>query len=362
MTSPTITTVIPTYRRPRLLRRALDSVVTQTYPHYKVLVCDNASGDETADVVAEFSRRDPRVVYHCQPENLGAIANMRFGMSAVETEYFSLLCDDDLLLPGFYEGAIAGFSRHPEAKFFCGQAVYYHEATGTHGVRPRRHWQPGLHEPGRWVPRMMDLFFTVTACVFSSDVRDRIGPMEPMHMADVVLLLRAAASFPFVVALTPCAILVYTGRNTTTLLSGEELDRCYEIMKRSCEDLDNLDEGEREEVESLLEKHFRVVANGMLRTALEAGDGRRYDEIAAFAIRRGGLDWRRRLRIAMARGREGTSVRFRLVRGFTALGTRYKRMRRGRWKGSSLEEVVALYSGDQAAGEDHSSRPHPRLA
>ena len=40
---PLITTVIPTYRRPHMLQRAIRSVLDQTYPHFKICVYDNAS-------------------------------------------------------------------------------------------------------------------------------------------------------------------------------------------------------------------------------------------------------------------------------------------------------------------------------
>ena len=60
---PMITTIIPTYRRPKLLRRAILSVLNQTYTNIQVCVFDNASGDETALVVAELARMDNRVKY-----------------------------------------------------------------------------------------------------------------------------------------------------------------------------------------------------------------------------------------------------------------------------------------------------------
>ena len=79
---PLITTIIPTYRRPNLLRRAIKSVLNQTYPHCQVCVCDNTSGDETANVVAKIAKKDPhpRVKYHCHPENIGAIKNFKYGL------------------------------------------------------------------------------------------------------------------------------------------------------------------------------------------------------------------------------------------------------------------------------------------
>lgn len=57
--------IIPTYRRPQLLRRAIKSVLNQTYLYIRVCVYDNASNDETADIVANLEKEDPRVSYYC---------------------------------------------------------------------------------------------------------------------------------------------------------------------------------------------------------------------------------------------------------------------------------------------------------
>ena len=72
---PLITTIIPTYRRPRLLQRALRSVLAQSYPNFCVCVYDNASGDETERVVREFMKYDSRVQYIQRSENIGAARN-----------------------------------------------------------------------------------------------------------------------------------------------------------------------------------------------------------------------------------------------------------------------------------------------
>src|SRR5512136_722492 len=96
---PVITTVIPTFRRPYLLRRAIQSVLNQTYPHFQVWVYDDASGDETASVVSAIAQRDRRVHYYCHPRNIGMIANFSYSIKSTPPPYFSMLCDDDLLLP-----------------------------------------------------------------------------------------------------------------------------------------------------------------------------------------------------------------------------------------------------------------------
>jgi len=344
MPSPTITAVIPTYRRPKLLQRAVESVLAQTYPHVKVFVSDNASGDETADVVRELSRRDPRVVYHSQPENIGATANFQYGMNAVDTEYFSLLSDDDFLLPDFYRTAVEALGRHPEARFFCGQVVRYEELLGTHSLFPTRHWSEGLQPAGRRARLMIEQHFVWTACVFHSGILPQVGPLDSIHMGDILFLGKAAACFPFVVSLLPVAVFLETGVNASANMSIADLRRCHEVMERRSGELPNITEEERQEIHGILEWKIGVAANAMLRNALEAGDWRRFEETAAFFQERGGLDFRRKLRVALARRRGPGSLLFRLVGQLTRLSTGYKRMRKSRWRKLGLEDVVAFYS------------------
>jgi glycosyltransferase involved in cell wall biosynthesis len=104
---PRITTIVPTYRRPVLLKRAVLSVLNQTRQDFIVRILDNASGDETERVARDLMRADPRVEYHRHPENIGSLANMIHGMAGVETPYFNVLCDDDLLMPTFLEKGMA---------------------------------------------------------------------------------------------------------------------------------------------------------------------------------------------------------------------------------------------------------------
>src|SRR5438270_13954439 len=100
-----ITTIIPTHRRPAMLRRAIASALGQTLRPVHVCVYDNAGDLENAAVVAGFN--DPRVEYFRHPQDLGAYANFQFGLSRVRTRFFSFLADDDLLLPDFYATAVA---------------------------------------------------------------------------------------------------------------------------------------------------------------------------------------------------------------------------------------------------------------
>lgn len=143
--NPRITTIVPTYRRPLLLKRAVLSVLNQSYPHFIVQILDNASGDATQDVARELMRQDARVRYHRHEENVGSLNNIIFGIQRIDTEYFSILSDDDLLMPGFFEN---GLDAHEQAS---GQLAFVAErvvVVDEHG----RFAAPYPHQVGRLSP------------------------------------------------------------------------------------------------------------------------------------------------------------------------------------------------------------------
>jgi glycosyltransferase involved in cell wall biosynthesis len=124
MNLPLVTCVIPTYRRPKLLKRAIKSVLNQTYSNLQICIYDNASGDETREIVASFAKNDKRVKYFCHDTNIGSLQNFAFGFNRVDSPYFSFLSDDDFIFPEFYETAICKLQEHPQAAFFGGKCVF----------------------------------------------------------------------------------------------------------------------------------------------------------------------------------------------------------------------------------------------
>jgi cellulose synthase/poly-beta-1,6-N-acetylglucosamine synthase-like glycosyltransferase len=202
-----ITTIIPTYRRPQLLVRAVRSVLRQTNPDFQVVVYDNASGDETAAVVARLASEDPRVHYRVQDHNLGGPANLLFGLSRVETDYASVLCDDDLLLPHFYEQALAGFAAYPDAGFVASPVMMVDQA-GRVLRLIGQDWPPGRYDVPRAMLRMAERdHFIVTGTLFRRDaIEIRPTDVETWTSTDLNLMLRVSGRHPIVVAPRPAAV------------------------------------------------------------------------------------------------------------------------------------------------------------
>lgn len=212
MTSaPAITCVVPTFNRPDLLRRALNSVLSQSYRNVRVCVYDNASGESTEQLVRAISSVDDRVVYHRHRENLGAQANLAFGVDRVDTPLFSVLCDDDALLPGFYASAVESLGD-PAPLFYCGRTVIDNRLLDSFGY-PSLTWKRGVYQPSEdTVIHMIRDHFIVTGVVFKSRIRELVGSFAE-HASDKSYMITAAAMAPFVVDQTSRAIFTIHARS-----------------------------------------------------------------------------------------------------------------------------------------------------
>lgn len=116
---PLVNILIPTYNRANYLRETIQSVLAQTYQNMEVLVFDDASPDNTSEVVAEFGH-DPRVVYVRHAQNLGMAENWKAAIAAATGEFFCLLNDDDTLEPEFVESLLVPLLNDEKLIFsFC---------------------------------------------------------------------------------------------------------------------------------------------------------------------------------------------------------------------------------------------------
>lgn len=216
--SPLVTAVIPTYRRPQLLRRAIYSALNQGYPHIQVCVYDNASGDETRSMVAQIAERDNRLRYFCHPRNVGSYNNFNHGLREVDTPYFVLLSDDDVFAPNFFERAVQGLERHPQAAFLSMPTMAVdldiNVVSGPTPILVEK-----TYGPGEGLLGMVD--GTVPAkwsgILFRKQVRDVIGVIdtEAGPYADAGYVFHAAARFPFVVAPGMAAVYMVHGNTTS---------------------------------------------------------------------------------------------------------------------------------------------------
>lgn len=107
-----ITVGVTSYNRPDLLRRAIQSAVSQTYRNLEILISDNGSSNpEVRTVIEEFARSDARIRCIFHQVNQGAFFNFRSVLNEASSEYFVWLADDDYWCPEYLESLLAEAMR-----------------------------------------------------------------------------------------------------------------------------------------------------------------------------------------------------------------------------------------------------------
>jgi GT2 family glycosyltransferase len=92
MEAPAFSVIVPTFNRASLLREALDSMFAQTFDDYELIVADDGSNDNTAQVVADYGGR----VRFLQQANRGPGSARNLGAAAAKGKYLAFLDSDDL--------------------------------------------------------------------------------------------------------------------------------------------------------------------------------------------------------------------------------------------------------------------------
>lgn len=112
MMEPQVEIIIPTYNRANLITRAIESVLTQDYGNLSIIVVDDGSSDDTADVLKVYES-NPRIRVLKHECNRGVTAAKNTGLNNLSsgTKYFGILDSDDLLAPGAIRALVKEFER-----------------------------------------------------------------------------------------------------------------------------------------------------------------------------------------------------------------------------------------------------------
>lgn len=201
-----VSVIIPTFRRPQLLKRAIKSVLEQTYPHFQIYIYDDASQDETEAVVAQFD--DPRIHYFLHRENIGLNNNYNFALSRIDTSLFVFLSDDDLFMPCFLEEAANAFQKHPGAGIFIGGLIYMDANKRLMGTAANEWMTRSYYSSKEIVNAIADGRFVslINAMVFRKEVRDTIGAFNDRIWFDVEYITRTVLQFSVILSSLSCII------------------------------------------------------------------------------------------------------------------------------------------------------------
>lgn len=201
---PLISVIVTSYNYGRYLGAALASAVSQDYPNIEIIVTDNASTDNSWDVIQKFES-NPRIRAFRQPQNIGAKANYDFGFSKSRGDFIAYLSADDYLLPGHFRRLADLLTRYPEIDL---------PYTDYITVLEDGHVARRIPHPGTLGANYVDirnefaqlLSFGPYQCLgtvmFRRSLMDEVGPFHPEILADdfefLVRLAKLGRKFAYI--------------------------------------------------------------------------------------------------------------------------------------------------------------------
>lgn len=211
-----VTIVLPTYNRCRLVCRAIDSVLNQTYRGYELIVVDDGSSDATADRLAGYGDR----VTVIKQANRGVSAARNAGIRAATGEFIALLDSDDVWLPQKLERQIAFFRTRPQAMICQTEEIWIRNGKRVNpGKRHKKH-------SGMIFEKTLPLcLVSPSAVMLRKSLVDEVGLFDESLPAceDYDLWLRISWKYPVHLIDTP--LIIKHGGHADQLSRMPELDK-----------------------------------------------------------------------------------------------------------------------------------------
>lgn len=231
-----LTIAVPTYNGARTIARALATIVPQLEPGVELLVCDNASTDDTGDVVRTFTAEHPAIRYQRNEKNVGFDGNVDLCLRRARGRFVWIMSDDDIFCrEDAVRQVLQVIRQHPEVV-----AIF---ADSRHPIRldPA---DSGLCSTGaEFFRRIRFKCGLISSNIFRRDAWENAGVERHVgggwiHMGFLVQALANAPSYVICEELVAQLVLedqegvTRWGGSGTFLMTGLNLVRIYREMPR----------------------------------------------------------------------------------------------------------------------------------
>ena len=131
---PLVSIGLLSYNRPLSLKKALGSLVSQSYKNIEIIIGDNSENNEAEKIYKKYIK-DKRIKYYRHIKNIGMWANYRFVLGLAEGKYFMWSSDDDYWDNTFIEKAVQKLEQSPKA-VACWPSITFFDENGGILLKP----------------------------------------------------------------------------------------------------------------------------------------------------------------------------------------------------------------------------------
>jgi len=192
MSNPKVTVCLPTYHKARYLPAAIASVLGQDFGDYELLIVNDASPDQTDEIVRGFE--DSRIRYIRNPQNMGLVENWNRCLNLAGGEYTIIFHDDDVMLPGLLRREVEVLDGNSKVVLVHAAAQAIDESGAVFSVAAPHTWPP-LTSGLEFVTRYWTQGYVVMpSAMFRKSPALRLGAFNPAlrYSADADLWQRLA--------------------------------------------------------------------------------------------------------------------------------------------------------------------------
>ena len=125
-----VTVLMTVYNESRWVRTCIDSMLSQTYPDFRFLIVDDASTDDTRDIIRSYD--DSRIQLVCLEKNVGQTAALNVGLKLVETPWVARMDADDFSAPERLEAEMQVLADDPSLSCVGTWAWIFHDDPDVH--------------------------------------------------------------------------------------------------------------------------------------------------------------------------------------------------------------------------------------
>jgi glycosyltransferase involved in cell wall biosynthesis len=115
---------LPVYNGEQYVAQAIESILSQTFTDWELIISDNASTDQTSAICREYAGKDQRIKYDRLTSNIGAILNYERVYRRASGQYFKWAAHDDLIEPEFLQRCVETLDADPSAVLAYTQAKF----------------------------------------------------------------------------------------------------------------------------------------------------------------------------------------------------------------------------------------------
>ncbi|MBF0449218.1 MAG: glycosyltransferase [Candidatus Magnetomorum sp.] len=253
-----ISVIIPVYNRPDFVREAIQSVLDQTYPDIEIIVVNDGSTDNTADVMDQFGDRIS-VIYQ---ENQGVSAARNTGLRHSSAQWIAFLDSDDIWLPEKLTLQMQFMKNNTTARICQTEEIWIKD--GKRLYPKKKHTK----KSGMIFKHCLPLcIVSPSAVIIHKELFDQVGMFDESLPAceDYDLWLRISCKHP--IYLLDCPLIIKRGGHSDQLSQAIRLDR-FRIQALSKLLHSNvLTDTQRLEAEKELERKCQIYKKGCIKHA-----------------------------------------------------------------------------------------------